>query len=489
MTISLILFIACSTSIIHRHTTHAYHRTPCKSSSTRRQFQFENCYAPDLNPTLPLNRASFVMSHNSATGYLNIKKTPRNSTSDVSSYANGNGWKGTITTGLLALYGKTQVGTAYDQLNDGARALDLRPKLYTNGSIGFHHGDLIDVPLSSIDLRGFIENVKLWCADNPMELVLIFHSELVHELGYDSLSSQEYTETDDGYAYYYLGIAVMKKVYDKAGVPYYPCETLSGLTVSDAMSMADLSRFGGQGYLLAVDRHDMYASFCGKANWARNQLVACYSASGNAENQQSTSLNPQTFIQCTDRKMSGQYKLKALQAYVIASANNEPSDDANELGPPTDEYWYPFHQIQGFWQVDGTSVQLGLMHGSTLLEDNRLSRVNEEMVTMAYNGEFDSVSIFSLDNVALNGLALFSVLRNACGQSTINGDDDVPPCGKALTMPLMESSRPLPIVWHVMLCLVYGTLLFVVFVMFFQAFGLRDKGPQDHRLVCNGHLV
>ena len=108
---------------------------------------------------------------------------------------------------------------------------------------------------------------------------------------------------------------------------------------------------------------------------------------------------------------------------------------------------------------------------------------------MAYQGEINTINIFSLDNVALNGLALFSVLRNTCGQSTINTEDEVPPCGKDLSMPRMNSLRALPIIWGVMLCLVYGSMLVVVIVMAIQAFKLRDEGPQDHRIVCNGQLV
>ena len=157
-----------------------------------------------------------------------------------------------MTTTLLSLYGKTQVGTVYDQLNDGARALDLRPKIYNNGTIGFHHGSLIDVPLSSITLGRLLEDAKQWCKENPKELVLIFHSELVHEAGYNGLSSQVYLETGDGhddamnqadegqeeqylyddqnweynddddqqqqqqgYEYYYSGIAALRQVYEK----------------------------------------------------------------------------------------------------------------------------------------------------------------------------------------------------------------------------------------------------------------------------------
>lgn len=224
------------------------------------------------------------------------------------------------------------------------------------------------------------------------------------------------------------------------------------------------------------------ASFCGKANWAQSQLVTCYSMEYN-------NLQSNAFIQCTDLKKTGQYKLSALQSYTKASANNEPSDSSYELGPPADTYWYPFNQIQGFWQVDTTSVQIGLMHGSTLLEDNRLSNVNQEMVRMAYNNEFNSISLLAIDNVALNGLALFSVLRNACGQSTIDETNDENPCGKELAMPRMSTSRALPILWHVALCIVYGTMIFVVFAMVVPAFRLKDEGPQDHRLVCNGQIV
>lgn len=225
------------------------------------------------------------------------------------------------------------------------------------------------------------------------------------------------------------------------------------------------------------------ASFCGKSNWAQDQLVTCYSTENNDNTQQQNK-----FIQCTDLKSSGQYKRIQLRSYTKASANNEPSDNAYELGPPADTYWYPFNQIQGFWQVDTISVQIGLMHGSTLLEDNRLSKINEEMVRMAYNAEFDSVSLFAIDNVALNGLALFSVLRNVCGQSTTS-DKEKTQCGKDLDLPRMSTSKALPTLWHIALCLVYGAMLSAVILMLVPAFRLRNEGPQEHRLECNGQLI
>jgi len=566
----------------------AYHRAPCKKVSLRRQFQFSDCYVPNLNPDLYLNQASFVMSHDAATGYLNINNnndddgsgtgtsTGTGATSEYSSEYDGvdnmnnaeyndgddnnnnnnnnaahpSRWN-TITTKLLSLYGKTQAGTVYEQLNDGARALDLRPKIYSNGTVGFHHGSLIDIPLNSITLGGLLKDAKQWCNDNPKELVIIFHSELVHEAGYNGLSSMVYLEVDvddaygvddatddannvddangvddayagdnaynaddanaaddanqadDGaqeqqyqYEYYYSGIAKMREVYEELGVPYYPCGKLTGLTVGGAMEMADLSKTGGKGYLIAVDRHDMYASFCGKANWAQDQLVSCHSRYYEAQqheggNSEDGNTDAQlSYIHCTDTTGTGVSKLSALQAYVTASTNNEASDNSDTLGPPADESYYPFNQIQGFWQVDATSVQIGIMHASNLLDDNRRSQVNEEMVKMAYNEEFDAISVFALDNVALNGNAMFSVLRNACNQSVMKNDGELEPaCGQDLVMPNMQISHKLPLVWNIVLFVVYGALVAMVSIMLFQAFRLRNEGPQEHRLICHGHVV
>lgn len=268
------------------------------------------------------------MAHDAATGYL--PEVSQKDLDNIKSYSEkkytNHRWNG-ISKDLLALYGKTQIGTVYDQLNDGARALDLRPKMYTNGTIGFHRGSLVDIPLSAITLGGLLEDAKQWCKNNPKELVIIFHSQMVHEAGYNGLGSKVYMEADDdaytgndddgqkqqqqqqpdgyaddvynyqpyeyqddalqqnyyaagddaggnayqynddggsnnnnnaGYSYFYTGIAKLKEVYDSHGIPYYPCKKLSGLTVEEAMELADLSALGGKGYLMAVDRHDVY---------------------------------------------------------------------------------------------------------------------------------------------------------------------------------------------------------------------------------------
>ena len=114
----------------------SYERKPC-THSIRRQFQFPECYVPDLDPSQLLSSTSFIFSHGSATGYLQ---------------------KG-FPSSVISLYAKNQIGTVYDQLNDGARALDVRPKLLHNGTVVLHHGAItIPVSLERLVVRRILTN-------------------------------------------------------------------------------------------------------------------------------------------------------------------------------------------------------------------------------------------------------------------------------------------------------------------------------------------
>ena len=130
-----------------------YKRKPCVQ---RRQFQFPDCYIPDLDPSQLLSSASFLFSHDAGTGYM----------------------KPGVPSTFISSYAKTQIGTAYDQLNDGARALDLRPKLLNNGTVVLQHG-FVTIPVTLNDL---VSDAMRWCAENSDELVLLLHSNLVRVL-------------------------------------------------------------------------------------------------------------------------------------------------------------------------------------------------------------------------------------------------------------------------------------------------------------------
>jgi len=226
------------------------------------------------------------------------------------------------------------------------------------------------------------------------------------------------------------------------------------------MELATLAN--GKGYLLAMDRHDAYASSCAKPNWVQDLLVKCYSNSTTTSSTASNSNLPCTNPHSTHHQ--------ALKEYVLASANNEPTDRNDVLGPPASTYSYPFNEIQALWQVDTTSAALGIAHLSTLIDDNTKSKVNAHIVDWVYEGLFDSISLIAIDHVKLNGNALFSVVRNQCGQSELssssysqNQDDDYNyndvVCGKAIAKPKLQT-KPM------------STISFFATVIVFLAFGI-----------------
>ena len=317
-----------------------FERKPC-TRSVRPQFQLPDCYVPPMNPSLLLSSVSFLMSHDAATGY--IKRT---------SLSGG---------GVIASYGKNQVGTAYDQLNNGARALDLRPYYLTNGTVIFHHG-LVNIPVT---MEQLVSDVVRWCGENDDELVLLLSS----ELGYESYNDQY---SDD-----LVAIQAISSIYNKLGVSYLKCTDVYGLTVEETMELASLP-FGG--YALALDGQDRDASFCGKSNWVASKLVTCY---------------PPGEEKCTNGRNS--QPMSSLKEYILASANNEATDDSSTLGPPASLYYHPFNEIQALWQVTVASATAGLAHFSSILNDNIKSKINEEMVDMIYDGNFQAISLFAVD--------------------------------------------------------------------------------------------
>lgn len=360
-----------------------YHRKPC-TRSVRYQFQLPDCYVPPMDTSLLFSQASFVMSHDSCTGYLK-------------------------TVNVLSTYAKNQMGTVYHQLNNGARALDLRPLLLANGTISFAHGS-VHIPVS---LDTVVEDAVRWCNQNYNELVLMLPSNLIYESSDDSGT--------DAY------VTAMQAVFDAHGVVYLSCADVYGLTIAEIMELSQLQQGG---YLLALDSQDSSGSFCGKSNWVNEKTVTCYSYPENGS-------RVSTDVQCTKRKDE---PLASLREYALESANNEATDDRYTLGPPADQESYPLNEIQALWQVDTQAVTKGLSHLSTLLEDNRRSRLNSQVVDWVYNGDFDQISLLAVDNIALYGNALLSVTRNTCGQSTA----DV--CGKEIDPPRLTY---VPLSWYV----------------------------------------
>ena len=391
------------TAFSHRHCTRR----------VRSQFQFPDCYLPPMDTSLLLSSASFLMSHNAATGY--IKKGGLNPS------------------GLTWSYSKNQIGSVYQQLDDGARALDLRPKLLADGTtLIFQHGD-INIPVL---FETLVEDAVRWCGDNPDELVLLLPSNFAYQQ--QNMAAAAAATADDYYYNYNVGrnaddfyaqddapaiVSAMASVYEKYSIPYYHCNEVYGMTIGEIMQVAALPTGG---YLLAMDGQDFHGTPCTKPNWVPNQLVSCYSNSQNKT------------ISCTSR-WNRDVKLQALKEYMLASANNEATDSNSMLGPPANLYKYPLNEIQALWQVTTASAVTGVSRMSSILDDNRKSNLNEELVSMIYESEFDAISVLAVDNVALNGNAILSVMRTSCGQSLpSNNQNTLEDCGQLLPKPQLS---------------------------------------------------
>lgn len=373
--------------------TLAYKHPHC-DRARRAQFQFPDCYVPSHSDSILFQDASFLMSHDAATGYIH---------------------PGDLR-GLTWPYAKNQVGSVYQQLDDGARALDLRPKLLVNSTIIFQHGSNIPVSLEQV-----VSEVVQWCGEkgNEDELVLLLPSNFQYE--HSSSSSANLTMP-----------SAMRTVYEKLGVTYLHCNAVYGLTMGQ---VKELSLLASGGYLLALDGQDYDGTFCGKTNWISDQIVTCWGNFSKTAHTKSCRASAQP--------------LQRLFSYVLASANNPSTDDRTVLGPPSNRYEYPLNEIQALWQVDSYAAVAGLAHFSSILQDNRQSQVNQHMVELIHSGQFQNpISIFAVDNVALHGNALLSVLRTACGQS------DLDTCGPQLDAPRMACI-------HVSTRLIVGILLSV----------------------------
>lgn len=376
----------------------------------RAQFQFPNCFIPSHSDSILFHDASFLMSHNAATGYIRPGAFSKQ--------------------GVIWQYAKNQVGSIYQQLDDGARALDLRPKLLANGTVIFQHGYLVSIHVS---LEQVVAEAIRWCGElgHQDELVLLLPSNFQYENASSTNSGQTMT-------------SAMRAVYEKLGVTYLHCSAVYGLTMGE---VKELSLLPSGGYLLALDGQDYDGTFCGKTNWLADQLVTCWGKSANSSAMKSC--------------RTSSVPLQQLFSYVLASANNPSTNDLSVLGPPSNRYQYPLNEIQAFWQVDSYAVAAGLVHFSSILEDNRQSNVNRYMMELIHSGQFENpISVFAVDNVALNGNAILSVLRTACGQS------DLDDCGPQLDAPHLTYV-------HISTRHVVGIILSLCLVWFLFFVGLK----------------
>ena len=115
---------------------------------------------------------------------------------------------------------------------------------------------------------------------------------------------------------------------------------------------------------------------------------------------------------------------------MLANANNDPTDCWYLLGLPAKIQKYPLNEIQSLWQVTTALAVIEVSQLSSILRDNKKSCLIKEIVDMIHIGMFDSISILTVDNVALYGYDLLLVICTRCGQAS-----EMSLCGLALSKP------------------------------------------------------
>jgi len=393
------------------------------------------------------------MSHDATTGYLPSNRKGESTLSSSSTSSSS-------AASIVNLYAKNQIGTLYQQLQDGARAFDIRPKFLINGTVLFHHG-VITIPVT---LEQVLNDVNKWSMEHPEELILLFHFRPSFESGMSVQYDAAYT--------------TLAQIYKTIGIPYRSCQDVYDLTVGEAMELAITS---SGGHVLALDHQDQYLSSCVKMNYVPDEIVTCYPPSTSTTTTSTTTTNNNANVQrkkipppCIQPKITP--TIDHLKKYSVASSNNEPTDDSNQLGPPASLDFYPFFAIQALWQVDTYSAASGIAHLSSLLDDNIKSGINAKIVDWIYEGSFQKISLLLVDNVQLNGNAILSVLRTQCGQgmmTALEDDDDheeeesssSASCGRQIRKPRLRQ-KPMSTMTFWMVCLCYIALGLWIYGMY-----------------------
>jgi len=276
----------------------------------------------------PLAEWPMIMAHDSATTYLEA--------------------------GLLNRWGKTQPSGGFTRLLDcGARAFDFRPGPVDNdtGRVLAHHARY----LVHHEVSAMLDELVHWVAghaDGADDLVV---------LGITDFRTEGVKSS-------------VQAMLRARGIPYYEdCALLKGLTVAEAMQKAGLP---GGGHVLAI--FDCWAMnydpsvACSGFQWADGREVATEadrSASGAGR-------LPETYT-CYNDSSTKDFPLARMYAYI---------DKVLAAGPPDDGRLYT---VQALWQETHRSVEVGLLHGSSLLNQESWSGLNRLVAGRIRAGEVD----------------------------------------------------------------------------------------------------
>jgi len=312
--------------------------------------------------TTVLNQWPMVMVHDAATSYL-----------EGGLVHQINDWA------------KTQPdGGAQGELNCGARAFDWRPSVQSDGTVKMHHGGVtIDHPMADS-----LDEMVNWCAANgtdPSDLVVL------------GITDCEGSECVDA----------VKQLLTARSITYISdCSQLSGVTVSDIYNRTTLP---GGGAILAIfdcwqENYDPSVACSGFGDKESTQKLdsAGVAQAVSAAHQMNQTAAAGFTYSCYRDSSSKAFPLNRMVKYI----NNTVT-----AGPPENGQLYT---VQCLWQETASSVTVGELHGSTLLDDESRSGLNSLVTGMITQNQIDTsrLNMMEVNNICDGGLELLAALRS-----------------------------------------------------------------------------
>ena len=258
-------------------------------------------------------------------------------------------------------------------LNCGARSFDFRPKLKDDGTLVMHHGAVeVDHPMSDA-----FEEIMTWAKSKPNA------EDLVH-LDIWDCENQDSTGT--------CSDALLNLVSEK-NLTVIECDELNGgITVGDIMSQTELEQGGG---------HIMVTFGCVQMNY--NSSISCSDFGSGVDAERSTSFRRRTGLAytCYADSSTKDVPLSRMWNYVNRTVIE---------GPPSDGQLY---SIQILWQEDAASIAIGEAHGSSLLNDESRSNLNNLTAERIANGiiPVDRINLIEINNVCDGGSNIINAIR------------------------------------------------------------------------------
>lgn len=292
-----------------------------------------------------------LYSHNAGTGYM--------TTSNVLVLSGADAIYNLASASQLLLLSQNHVGTFADQLNCGARGLNVRPQVH-EGRLIMHHGFVgVDVLLSDA-----LDDVVAWANANPSELVILGISQCD---GADCDVDSDAVMTSKGF-----------HIYDDCS------SALSTLNVTDARLAGELS--GGGSVIVFKD-----AEGCIEQNYDEGNLARCY---------------PQYTPVFGRRRLRRLRKLQSQAANSCYLQSPGPYADLKEdlFEQTAGELNLPVMTHQNaHWQYTTADLEATFLLNSGIVGDSSRSEVNIFVQKLVEAGDLASINLLQVDNVCDGG--------------------------------------------------------------------------------------